>query len=55
MVKLNNAIKNDILEKFKNGSRTGDIMTEYKLSRSSVQRIKNELPLLNQDDNTSYH
>ena len=50
MVKLNNDLKNEILEKFKNGSRTGAIMNQYKLSRSTVQRIKNEL----YEDNTSY-
>ena len=54
MVKLSNEIRNEILEKFKNGSRTIDIMNDYKLSRSTVQRLRNELPLLNQDDNTSY-
>jgi hypothetical protein len=53
MVKLSNEIKNDILEKFKNGSSTGSIMTEYKLSRSTVQRIKNNSPLL-YEENTSY-
>ena len=50
MVKLNNSLKNEILEKFKNGSRTGSIMTEYKLSRSTVQRLKNEI----YEDNTTY-
>ena len=50
MVKLNNDLKNGILEKFKNGSKTGTIMNQYKLSRSTVQRIKNEL----YEDNTSY-
>ena len=50
MVKLNNDLKNEILEKFKNGSRTGAIMNQYKLSRSTVQRIKNEL----YEDNTTY-
>jgi hypothetical protein len=54
MVKLNNSIKSDILEKIRNGSTTGSIIKEYGLSRSSVQRIKNELPLLSHDDNTSY-
>ena len=53
MVKLNENTKNEILEKIKNCSRTIDIMTEYKLSRSTVQRIKNEHPLL-YEDNTSY-
>jgi hypothetical protein len=53
MVKLSNEIKNEILEKFKNGSSTGSIMNEYKLSRSTVQRIENEQPLL-YEDNTSY-
>ena len=50
MVKLNNDLKNEILEKFKNGSKTGTIMNQYKLSRSTVQRIKNEL----YEDNTTY-
>ena len=53
MVKLNENTKNEILEKFKNGSSTGSIMTEYKLSRSTVQRLRNEQPLL-YEDNTSY-
>ena len=42
MVKLNENTKNEILEKLKNGSSTGSIMNEYNLSRSTVQRIKNE-------------
>ena len=50
MVKLNNSLKNDILQKMKNGSSTGSIMTEFKLSRSTVQRIKNEL----YEDNSTY-
>ena len=50
MVKLNNSLKNEILEKFKNGSSTGSIMTEYKLSRSTVQRLKNEI----YEDNNTY-
>ena len=54
MVKLSNEIRNEILEKFKNKVSTGSIINEYKLSRSTVQRLRNELPLLNQDDNTSY-
>ena len=54
MVKLSNEIRNEILEKFKNKVSTGSIINEYKLSRSTVQRLRNELPLLNQDDNTSH-
>jgi hypothetical protein len=54
MVKLSNEIRNEILEKFKNKVSTGSIINEYKLSRSTVQRLRNELPLLNQDDNISY-
>ena len=50
MVKLNNSLKNDILQKIKNGSSTGSIMTEYKLSRSTVQRLKNEI----YEDNNTY-
>ena len=50
MVKLNNSLKNDILQKMKNGSSTGSIMTEYKLSRSTVQRLKNEI----YEDNSTY-
>jgi DNA invertase Pin-like site-specific DNA recombinase len=50
MVKLNNDLKNEILEKFKNGSSTGSIMNEYKLSRSTVQRLKNEIYV----DNNTY-
>ena len=54
MVKLNENTKKEILEKIQNGSSTGSIMNDYKLSRSTVQRLRNEAPILNQDDNTSY-
>ncbi len=40
MVKLNNDLKFEILERIKNGLSTGKVMTEYKLSRSTVQRLK---------------
>jgi hypothetical protein len=50
MVKLTNELKNEILEKFKNGSKTGEIMNQYKLSRSTVQRLKNEI----YEDNNTY-
>ena len=50
MVKLTNELKNEILEKIKNGSKTGEIMNQYKLSRSTVQRLKNEI----YEDNNTY-
>ena len=50
MVKLNNDLKFEILERIKNGLSTGKVMTEYKLSRSTVQRLKNEV----YEDNTTY-
>lgn len=41
MVKLSPELKNEIIEKLNNGASTGQIMNEYKLSRSTVQRFKN--------------
>ena len=43
MVRLNLTTKNEIIERFQKGATTGEIMTEYKLSRSTAQRIKNDL------------
>ena len=46
MVKLNNDIKNKIIQDIENGLSTGQIMRNYKLSRSTIQRIKNDsLPI----------
>ena len=46
MVKLNNDIKNKIIQDIENGSSITNIMTNYKISRSTVQRIKNDsLPI----------
>ena len=43
MVKLTNELKTQIIQDIENGSSTGYLMKQYKLSRSTVQRIKNEL------------
>ena len=40
MVKINPTLKNEIIEKINNGASTGQIMNEYKLSRSTIQRFK---------------